>query len=792
MKFKINRLMLKISAFGFTVVFVSFALYVLVFLRAERRQLTTEMLHEGMVFSEFSAPTIYDAYIEYYTHLTQNSFNLFKTKMHDILSKDTDIVHTQLVGINGKILFEQGELTQGKYFEKKARFIRDPRTLEMLKSEVIVSLNRGFEHKAVTEIVVPITEVSLGHVVSVVYVLSYQSLEQRMQLVYRHLLLTMVPVLLLTVLIVVPFSVTLSNPVEKLHRLIEKIRKGDLDTRVEVNTNDEIGDLADAFNEMTSDLKQSRSKLEEYSKSLEKLVAERTKALEDAMQHVVQSEQKYRSMMDATNNEVYICSSDFIIEYINPAMSKRVGLNASSMNCYQVLYGLDRKCTWCIQDRVQQGEHGEIEIVSPKNGCTYHVSGSPIFHEDGSISAMMINRNITEQKKLEEELLNARKLESLGILAGGIAHDFNNLLMMITGYISLAEFELNPEDSAYMSLQEAQDASRRAKKLTKQLITFSQGGAPVRREGAIDVLIETVANQVIEQTAAKLKFSCPQGIRRLKFDEGQMSHAFQNIIVNAAESMPGGGTVTVTVDNLAISSENADQNLLLSEGDYVKISIQDQGVGVSEEHLLKIYDPYFSTKEMGAQKGIGLGLTTAYSIIKKHNGTIDVQSSVGNGSTFSIYLPADEKGHVRVDPGMGVKPSYPTDRKGKILVMDDEEVIRDLSRETLVGMGYAVETAKDGAEAIRVYRASIRSHEPFDAVLLDLSVKGGLGGEDAVKTLLKINPQAKVIVCSGYPDDPVMKNYTKYGFSGALAKPYAIKILHETLDAIIHDTVGQG
>ena len=705
--------------------------------------------------------------------------------MHSILGKDVDMVHVQLVGINGKILFEQEELVQGKYTGKQSRFIKDLKTLEMLKSEALVARDRKFENQTVTEIVVPITEVSLGHVVSVVYVFSYQSLDQRMRGVYRQLLLTLVPVLLVTLMIVVPFSITLSNPVAKLRRLIERIREGDLDTRIEVNTRDEIGELADAFNEMTADLKQSRNKLEEYSKDLENLVAERTKALEEVMQQVVQSEQKYRSMMDATNNEVYISSPDYRIEYINPAMSKRIGSDALGKNCYEKIYGLNQKCTWCLQDQAHQGEHAEVEIVSPKDGCTYHVSGSPIFHEDGSIATMMINRNVTDQKEKEKRLSNAKRLESIGILAGGIAHDFNNLLMMIGGYVSIAEFHLDPSDKAFMPLQKAQEASMRAQKLTRQLITFSQGGSPVRREGAIESLIETAANQTVAQTGVVLQFDRPHGIRRLKFDEGQMMHALQNIIFNAVESMPDGGTVAITVQNLTVSPEYATKNPLLPEGDYVKISIQDHGVGIAESHLPKIYDPYFSTKEMGAQKGTGLGLTTAYSIIHKHNGTIDVQSRIGKGTTFSIYLPVEEDDHLEMEPVPCVRHAEATGRKGRILVMDDEEMIRDLTRTILERLGYAVETVRDGAEAIKVYQASGHASEPFDAVILDLSIKGGLGGKDALKSLLKINPQVKAIVCSGYSDDAVMKNYKEYGFSGALAKPCAVQELKTVLASVI-------
>ncbi len=500
-----------------------------------------------------------------------------------------------------------------------------------------------------------------------------------------------------------------------------------------------------------------------------------------------ESEEKYRSMMEAMTDAAYICSHDFRVEYMNPAMIKRIGHDATGEACHQAINALEEKCPWCVHYKVQKGEHAVTEIVSPKDNRTYSVSNSPIHHLDGTISKLTIHRDLTELKKMEEELLKARKLESIGLLAGGMAHDFNNLLSIIMGNISMLQDDLKPEDQIAQFLNDAQEASRRARELTRQLITFSKGGAPVKQAGSIKDLLKEITSFIPADSNVKCEFLIPPDLNPVEFDKGQMQHAFKNLIINAAESMPESGLIKVRAENLILKSESKEKSLALAAGEYVKISIQDHGVGICSENLALIFDPYFSTKEMGTQKGMGMGLATTYSIIKKHSGHIIVESEVDVGTTVAIYLPAYVKKVQKIEPIETQKLTKTAIRTRKILLMDDEKSIRHLAEQMLSRLDYDAETAKDGEEAIELFKRAMDSDKPIDVVILDLTIKGGMGGKDVIKILQKINPQVKAIVSSGYSNDPVMTDFEKYGFAGALPKPYAKKDLKDMLQNILSE-----
>lgn len=279
----------------------------------------------------------------------------------------------------------------------------------------------------------------------------------------------------------------------------------------------------------------------------------------------------------------------------------------------------------------------------------------------------------------------------------------------------------------------------------------------------------------------KSDFFFPDDLWFIEFDKGQTKHALKNLINNAVESMPDGGTIDVRAENFNIT---AKRDLPLPEGKYVKILIRDQGIGIPEEHLSQIFDPYFSTKETGEQKGMGLGLATTYSIINRHDGHITVESEVGVGTTFTLYLPAHEKDVKELELKEISMPEKPATRTGRILLMDDEEMIRNLGKQILSKFGYDAELAKDGVEAIELYKNAIDSGKPFEAVILDLTIKEGMGGVDTIKKLKEMDPQVRAIVSSGYSNDPVMTDFRKYGFIGALAKPYTIKDLSDTLSKV--------
>jgi nitrogen-specific signal transduction histidine kinase/CheY-like chemotaxis protein len=382
--------------------------------------------------------------------------------------------------------------------------------------------------------------------------------------------------------------------------------------------------------------------------------------------------------------------------------------------------------------------------------------------------------DITKQKKMQEELLKAKKLESIGILAGGIAHDFNNILTGILGNISAAKAKVDSEDEIFRTLIKAEKASLRARDLTQQLLTFSQGGAPIKETTSIGELIEDSADFVLRGSNVRCEFSIPDGLWPVEIDKSQVNQVLYNLIINADQAMPDGGLIKVSAENISLDVKDI---LPLKKGRYVKIIIEDQGIGIPKEHLQKIFDPYFTTKK----KGDGLGLTTSYSIIKNHNGHIQVESEPGVGSTFMIYLPASPKKITKKKlPEEKILPG-----KGRVLVMDDEEVVREVVGDLLAILGYEVEFAKDGDEAIEIYKKAKASAQPFDAVIMDLTVPGGMGGKESIQRLLKIDPEIKAIVSSGYSNDPVMTDFMKYGFSGIVAKPFKIEKLNQVLHQVL-------
>ncbi|HEU4387590.1 MAG TPA: ATP-binding protein, partial [Blastocatellia bacterium] len=406
------------------------------------------------------------------------------------------------------------------------------------------------------------------------------------------------------------------------------------------------------------------------------------------------------------------------------------------------------------------------------------VSGAPIFDASGTpIGSVGIHTDITEKRKLEEELRRAGKLESLGVLAGGLAHDFNNLLTGIVGNISLAKSRARPDDNIYHRLTEAEYACFRARDLTQQLLTFSKGGAPIMRTASIAELLRESASFAVTGSNTRCVFEIGDDLWPVEVDEGQMSQVVHNLALNSQQAMPDGGLLTIRAQNVTIPPRPSGNAASLAGGRYVVISVIDGGSGIPEENLEKIFDPYFTTKP----KGSGLGLATCYSIIRNHGGHIDVESRPGAGAKFSVFLPASVNplpapvaGRVRLPAGTG-----------RILLMDDEEIIRTVTGDILAQLGYEVSVVCDGAEAVELYHAAMRVGRPFDAVILDLTVPGGIGGKETIEKLREIDPTVRAVVSSGYSNDPIMADFKAYGFSGVAAKPYRVEDLRQILDEVM-------
>jgi PAS domain S-box-containing protein len=420
----------------------------------------------------------------------------------------------------------------------------------------------------------------------------------------------------------------------------------------------------------------------------------------------------------------------------------------------------------------------QITLVS-KDGSERLISnsGAPIRDSKSTvIGAVLVFRDVAEKRKMEEELLKTEKLESLGVLAGGLAHDFNNMLNAIIGNIDLALTHVDAEDELRKRLMQAEKASFRAKDLTNQLLTFSRGGAPIKKAASIADLIKDSAGFAIRGSHIKCEFSLPEDLWAVEIDEGQISQVINNLVINAVQAMPAGGVISIRAENFLAGLPKSQQ---AKEKRFVKISIEDNGVGIPRQHLNRIFEPYYTTKDTGT----GLGLATTYSIVRSHGGLIDVDSAAGKGTTFSILLPA-LPGAFRFHPVAGQSLAE-TKAKGRVLLMDDDELVRSTAAAMLKRIGYNAEFAEDGSEALLKYEEAKTSNTPFHALIVDLTVPGGMGGKETIKKLLEIDPSARAIVSSGYSNDPIMANYRHYGFVGVLAKPYKLNDLRETLRNII-------
>lgn len=414
----------------------------------------------------------------------------------------------------------------------------------------------------------------------------------------------------------------------------------------------------------------------------------------------------------------------------------------------------------------------DIVLVSEnKSEHLITLSGTPLQNTQGdNIGTVIVFRDITKQKDLEDELLRTQKLESLGILAGGIAHDFNNFLAAIMASTQLANIRLAKGMEIHNNLTDIESIITKAAGLTKQLLTFSKGGAPIKKTALIADLIKDTVDFTLHGTKLKCEFTIADDLWLAKVDEGQMSQVINNLVLNAVQAMPGGGAIQIQLANVILK---VGHGIPLPPGKYVKITVADQGVGIPEEHLSKIFDPYFTTKH----NGNGLGLASSYRIIKKHKGYIGVQSKLGVGTTFAIYLPASKK----KTPEKEAISEGNLDGAGKILLMDDDVGIRNACAEILSRIGYEVAVAAEGAEAITLFSEAQNAGAPFDVVIIDLTIPGGMGGKDVITKLLLIDPEVKAIVSSGYSNDPVMSDYWKYGFCDLVIKPYKIEELNQKI-----------
>jgi PAS domain S-box-containing protein len=489
---------------------------------------------------------------------------------------------------------------------------------------------------------------------------------------------------------------------------------------------------------------------------------------------------KLEAVIAAIGDGITLQDLDYRVLYQNSIHQAKQG-NHVGEQCYRAYQHREIICDGCLLEQTfddGQVHRREATAITGDGVIHMEVSASPVRDGQGHIIAgIEVVRDITSRKLMETELHKAQKLESLGILAGGIAHDFNNLLTAILGSLSLLRLESSLDDKLRALVNEAERASLRARDLTRQLLTFSRGGAPVKKSALLPELIRETARFPLHGSSVKPQFDLPPTLWPAEIDEGQISQVIHNLVINAIQAMPGGGTVTITARNVTLAEAELPA---LPAGPYLKITISDTGIGIATEHLPKIFDPYFTTKQAGS----GLGLATTYSIIKSHGGLVTVDSLLGHGSNFHLYLPAAPVVTSTPAPHHELS-SPPLPRRGRILVMDDDDGVRAIAELMLHKMGFEVISARDGVEAIGLYQQSRQANDPFRALIIDLTIPGGMGGRDTIRELLAIDPQVKALVCSGYSHDPVMAHFRQYGFLGVVAKPFRYDDLERELTALL-------
>jgi PAS domain S-box-containing protein len=532
------------------------------------------------------------------------------------------------------------------------------------------------------------------------------------------------------------------------------------------------------------------------NKCLKTRVFERTRALENevnvrlkAEEEILEEKERFKVTLACIGDGVITTDLEGKVVLVNNVAQKLTGWSqqeASGCPLSEVFKIVNEEtgkpCSSTVDKVLSSGEivgfTNHSALIS-RDGSKHSIedSGAPIINTSGKIiGIVMVFRDVTEQRRTEEELLKIRKLESVGVLAGGIAHDFNNILCSILGNIELASTYTSSESEARPLLDQAIKASVRAKELTRQLLTFAKGGEPVKEVASIASMITDSADFVLRDSSVVCNYDIPEDLLKVEVDGGQISQVLQNIVINASQAMPEGGVINVICENV---KDPANESFLLQEKKYIKIKIVDSGEGIPEKYVDRIFDPFFSTKHSGS----GLGLAICHSIITKHEGHILVKSEPGKGTIFTIYLPAiADEDNSTVQTATSIEKC----RKGAfIMVMDDDEMICKMARRMLERRGHDVVLARDGLEAIEVYKKHLGSSKPIDLIIMDLTIPGGLGGKDAVKKILKIDPDALVAVSSGYSNDPVMSDYGSYGFKAAIAKPFTMAELDKAISTIL-------
>jgi PAS domain S-box-containing protein len=515
-------------------------------------------------------------------------------------------------------------------------------------------------------------------------------------------------------------------------------------------------------------------------------------ALRRALGQLAREKERAQATLRSIADGVITTDAAGNVEFMNrhaegmTGWSQEEAAGRSVREVFRVLDGhTERELPDPLAERQADLRAGEQNVLVARDGTRRLIddSAAPIpGGATGNAGTILVFRDVTEKVRKEEELVKWQKLESLGTLAGGIAHEFNNFLAAILGNISLAKQILEPGSKAAARLEAAEKASGQASELAGKLLIFSKGGKPVCERISLGSVVRDSALIAVRGTPVRCDFGIAEDLWTADADAGQIGQAIGNLVANAVQAMPGGGTIRVRGSNVTVGQ---GEMAYVKPGPYVKIEVSDTGAGIPKENLKRIFYPYFTTRD----NRTGLGLTTAYHILKSHGGNLFVESEPGAGTTASVYIPASPEGVscVGEPEGKGAR-----ERKLRVLVMDDEDLVRDMALGMLEHLGYDPQGARDGSEAIRMYKDAAMDGVPFDLVIMDLTVPGRMGGKEACARLLEMHPDARVIVSSGYSSDPVMSDHSAYGFLGILGKPYQIAELQRVVEQVMSPPAGQG
>ena len=576
------------------------------------------------------------------------------------------------------------------------------------------------------------------------------------------------------------------KPLIRLQFSARRIAEGDLDTTIDTGGGDEIAQLAQAFNTMAHKLKISFA-------TLEHKVNERTADLIDAKIEAERINQDLRSagaqlqaLLDNYPVGILFVGYDRVIKRVNAEMARISGysqeelVGGTTRKFYpsQEIYEENGRRNYPTLRRVGVCELQNDLLRKDGTSVPCYWRARTIETAEGLEGVVWSVEDISHRLRLEEELLKVKKLESVAVLAGGIAHDFNNILVAIIGNVSLAERLVEEKDQIRELLARAISASLRAKDLVVRLLAFASGGEPVRGTASLPELLRESVPFVLSGSNVKCEYDIPDALWSINMDRGQFDQVFQNLVLNADQSMPDGGTLVISCANVEVA---VDEIPGLRPGRYVRAEVCDSGHGIRTEHIDRIFDPYFSTKEKDSNKGSGLGLSIVHSIITRHQGGITVQAGPARGSIFTLYLPAlVEEGAEEEKP-----QEVMVKGRGRVMIMDDEEIVRRVVCDMLFYLGYEGIEARDGHEALSLYERFRREGQRIDAVIMDLTIPGGMGGKEAIQRLLVVDPQARAIVSSGYFDAPVVYDFRSDGFSDIVSKPYQMLDLSRVLAAVL-------